>query len=637
MLPKKSVEDVLHVTPNISDRMMDAIQLWSDMYEGNSPWLHEPTVAHPIRIASLGLPALIASEKARMATLEMKSEVSAPMETVDAADEQVNPSYIDKPTSNLDATAQSKPAVGNDSNDKVSSLDNGGSVNAFSITTKQVPVGNTARADFINKNYQVKCIRPLRRHLEYGIAKGGLVIKPYPIIHKSADDDSENTSNSSENTSKTASNVKNDKDTSNAKSSDKTKKNAHKVPKYEFGIDFIQADRFFPLTFDANEKVIEACFIQTKVDKAKERVYIRLEHHKLVDTTVTVQNFAFESTDMSLANSNNIRSASNLGNQIPLTNVPEWASLEPKVVIEDCDRLLFAYFRMPEANTVDPYSPLGVSGYSRVVSLIKDADRQYSRLLWEYEGGELAIDVDRDALKFVEGLGSVNPIGQERLFRKVDLNNEETYNVFAPALRDTSYIQGLNNILTRIEDATGLSRGTLSEVTSQEAKTATELKILKQRSYATNADIQRALQHALEDVVYVMDAYCTLYEMAPEGEYEVSFEWDDSIIVDSESELSKRLSLMQNGLAGKVENRMWYFGETENQAKAALQKIADEAMESAQQQAQAEMLKAQAVGSVTGDATQSPADTHQKKISTGQQADSLDNPDKSKTADQVKS
>ena len=136
-----------------------------------------------------------------------------------------------------------------------------------------------------------------------------------------------------------------------------------------------------------------------------------------------------------------------------------------------------------------------------------------------------------------------------------------------------------------------------------------------------------------------MNVYCDLYDMTPDGEYEISFEWDDSIIVESESELSKRMSLMQNGLAGKVENRMWYFGETENQAKAALQKIADEAMQAAEQQAQAEMLKAQAVGSVTGDvpATQSPADTHQKKISTAQQADNLDNPDKSKTADQIKS
>ena len=33
---------------------------------------------------------------------------------------------------------------------------------------------------------------------------------------------------------------------------------------------------------------------------------------------------------------------------------------------------------------------------------------------------------------------------------------------------------------------------------------------------------------------------------------------------------------MQNGLTSKLENRMWYFGETEAQAREALAKIAEE-------------------------------------------------------------
>jgi A118 family predicted phage portal protein len=421
----------------------------------------------------------------------------------------------------------------------------------------------------------------------------------------------------------------------------------------EIDFDFIQADRFFPLSFDANGKVIEAAFIQTKVDKAKERVYIRLEYHKLEKRRVTVQNLAFESTDMSLANSNNIKSASNLGKSIPLKTVPEWASLQPTTIIEDVDRLLFAYFKMPEANTVDPYSPLGVSGYSRVIQLIKDADMQYSRLLWEFEGGELAIDVDRDALKFTEEpdgrTHSVLPEKQNRLFRKVDLNNEETYNVFAPSLRDASLTHGLNVILTRIEDACGLSRGTISEVTTQEAKTATELKILKQRSFATNADIQTALQDALEDMIYVMDVYCTLYEITPPGDYNTSFEWDDSIIIDNESELSKRITLMQNGLASKLETRMWYFGETENQAKLALQQIEEESTQAMLQNIQAEQLKAgMGVNPQDEDAPEdeeeepgnkpvkSPADKTSDKTSKGKQADSLETPNKSKTAKNLK-
>ena len=177
---------------------------------------------------------------------------------------------------------------------------------------------------------------------------------------------------------------------------------------------------------------------------------------------------------------------------------------------------------------------------------------------------------------------TVRPVLQERLFRKIDLNKDETYNVFAPPLRDASLINGLNAILMRIEDVTGLSRGTISDA-SAEARTATELKILRQRSYSSNAELQKSLETALKDVIYIMNVYCDLYEITPEGEYNASFEWDDSILVDVEAELGKRITLMQNGLSSKLENRMWYFGETEEQARDALMKIDKESLQAIQQ------------------------------------------------------
>ena len=175
------------------------------------------------------------------------------------------------------------------------------------------------------------------------------------------------------------------------------------------------------------------------------------------------------------------------------------------------------------------------------------------------------------------------PMLQRRLYRKVDLGDSNTYEVFNPDIRDASLINGLNTILKRIEDVCALSRGTLSEV-DNDARTATELKILKQRSYSANAEIQKQVETGLKDLIYCMDVYCTLYNITPPGEYEVSFEWDDSILVDVNEELNKRLLLQNNGLASKIENRMWYFGETKAQAREALQKISDEAKESMEQE-----------------------------------------------------
>ena len=554
MFGPTEIEKAIKVAPTLSSKMADAITLWSDMYEDNPPWLKEATKESPTRVVSLGLPSLIASEKARLATLEMESEITTPVKEV----EKKNPDY--QPPSIDNTTGQISMGVGE------------------TTIKEDVPIGNTDRAEFLNEQYK-KLKKQIRRQLEYGIAKGGLVIKPYIMLDSDFNDASTRTESTQKDDlkSKTVNTTSNSKKRHFDNNLDAEERDKYKA---QIEFDFIQADNFYPLSFDANGKIVEAAFIQRRMEQ--DYIYSRLEYHKLEGRTVTVNNYAYrKNRTVVLTNSNRLEV--DLGVEVPLSSVPEWADLQPTVTIEGVDRLLFAYFKMPEANTIDTHSPLGVSAYSRVVNLIKDADYQYSRLLWEYEGGELAIDVDRDALKLITDANGNDvtklPIMQERLFRKVDLNAEDTYNVFAPELRDTAITNGLNTILMRIEDATGLSRGTISgdpQFISTESKTATELKILKQRSYSANADIQDALEDALKDVVYVMDVYATLYNVTTEGKYEISFEWDDSILVDAESELTKRLALINAGLASKLEVRMWYFGETENQAKAALQKIDEE-------------------------------------------------------------
>ena len=79
MTGTKTIESVLHITPAISSDMINAIQLWGDMYENHAYWLHEPTPEDMSCVKSLGLAQLIASEKARTALLEFESEVTAPM------------------------------------------------------------------------------------------------------------------------------------------------------------------------------------------------------------------------------------------------------------------------------------------------------------------------------------------------------------------------------------------------------------------------------------------------------------------------------------------------------------------------------------------------------------------------------
>lgn len=536
----QTIEQTLHIVPAVSNKMAESIDEWNLMYQDKAEWLHEPTVGDPTNIVSLGLPAFIASEKARMAVLELKSEITAPKEVAEIP----NPEYF-PPKSDMfgNITASGKPRT----------------------IIQENTIGDTARAEYMNKQYQEKLLSKLRTQLEYGLAKGSLIIKPYvkrvslqPVAGI---------------------------DTSSEQS----------VDKYEIEFDFVQADCFYPFAFDSSGKLSEVAFLQTKTDK--DLIYTRLEYHKLEGNNVTIINKAFENKNTGDLSMNNMQAS--LGKEVELSRVPEWASLPQKATVHNVDRLLFGYFKVPEANTIDPHSPLGISVFARARNLIKEADKQYSRLLWEFEGGELAIDIDRDALQFMQDSNdkghSVMGTLQNRLYRQIDLGESDTYKPFSPQLRDSSLINGLNTILMRIEDVCALSRGTISEVAS-EARTATELKILKQRSYSSNAEIQNALETALKDVVYTMDVYCTIYNIVGDihntngvvnteeiGKYDVSFMWDDSILVDDEVELNQRLALMNGGISSRVETRMWYFGESLAQARAALDKINEESQQAIEQ------------------------------------------------------
>ncbi len=366
-------------------------------------------------------------------------------------------------------------------------------------------ITGSARADWLNEQYK-KIKKELRKQLEYGCAKGGLVIKPY-------------------------------------------------VSGTELSFDFVQADSFFPTEYDSTGKCTAGIFVCQKI--VSDEYYTRLEYHQLQGTTYFVINKAYKSSDKNT-----------LGDPIALDEIEEWAELEEETTIKNVKSPLFGYFKTPFANTVDTTSPLGVSVYSRAIKLIEEADKQFSRILWEYEGSELAIDADVTTLQQSKVNEKLKlPKLKERLFRATGQNKDGSsfYNIFSPEIRDSSLFNGLNNILKRIEFNCGLAYGTISDPQMIE-KTAEEIKTSKQRSYSTVTDIQGSLEDALNDTVYAMDVLTTLYHLAPLGKYETSHEWDDSILVDAKSEQSIMMQEVNSGIIKKIFYLMKRYGVTEEQA-----------------------------------------------------------------------
>jgi len=129
----------------------------------------------------------------------------------------------------------------------------------------------------------------------------------------------------------------------------------------QIAVDFVQADQFYPVAFDSNGKMTSCVFSDQKT--VGTTYYTRLEYHAMTPEGYRIVNRAYRSN-----------TKDTLGNEVPLTTLAEWADLEPEALILNITRPLFAYFKMPFANNIDPKSPLGVSVYSRAVDSFQQAD-----------------------------------------------------------------------------------------------------------------------------------------------------------------------------------------------------------------------------------------------------------------------
>jgi len=264
--------------------MDGAVDLWMRMYRGEAPWLSSEVVG-------LNLPAFIASEVARLSTVEFESRVT------------------------------------------------GG-----------------ARAAFLNRAYQ-RALPSLRQAVEYAAASGSVVMKPYADGRR-------------------------------------------------IGVDFVRAGLYCPTAYDASGTLTGCAFLDRATDG--EAVYTRVEYHEMEQDGVRIRNLCFRAK----------AGDDGLGEAVPLSSVSKWADMLPEALVTGVKRPLFALLTMPHANHVEPGNPMGVSCYARAVDLIREADKQFSRLLWEMESGQRALYVDIRAFSPEETVPGSLPF--KRFYRTMD-------------------------------------------------------------------------------------------------------------------------------------------------------------------------------------------------------------------------
>ncbi|MBQ4064831.1 MAG: phage portal protein, partial [Clostridia bacterium] len=153
------------------------------------------------------------------------------------------------------------------------------------------------------------------------------------------------------------------------------------------------------------------------------------------------------------------------------------------------------------------------------------------------------------------------PIGKERLYSSYVLDacssDDELLKTFSPALRDKSLINGLNRIIMFVEDACGIARGTFSDP-AEIARTATEVRAMRQKTYSTVCSVQTALERALVSLVDAVNRLAQLYGLY-DSPVSVRFHFGDGVLSDSENDRAAEREDVKCGILSTDEfRRRWY-------------------------------------------------------------------------------
>ena len=245
--------------------------------------------------------------------------------------------------------------------------------------------------------------------------------------------------------------------------------------------------------------------------------------------------------------------------------VPDfWKNIELKKVITGVDRALFGYIKSPINNrkTDDKYGVPITYGCDSTIAEIKETMKQLYR---EYKLKEAFVGADSTMFNGKDSL----PLNG--LFKKVDAGDDNFFEVFDPAFRP--FTERLQELFKRLEHQIGTSAGILSEVNTANA-TATEIKRSMFDTFTLVDGMRSNIEKGIEDFLYSANVLANAYNLTPQGDYEVSFDWDYSLLEDSQETFSQLITAQSKGIISEVEVRQWLKpDETLEDSQKAIEEI----------------------------------------------------------------
>lgn len=272
-------------------------------------------------------------------------------------------------------------------------------------------------------------------------------------------------------------------------------------------------------------------------------------------------------------------------NQIPLTAVKDWESIQPETIIPNVDRLLFGYYKCPTVNRNDVNSPKGVSITYGAEKAMEKAVQAYYRYNDEFERKEAYIFADKTALKVKKtrvlenGMEKVQekttvPNGKDHVF--IDMRKGEEGKLplefYSPEIRGDVMKDCVDFDLRIVEMICGFSTGVLTLPNTQNA-TATEIDALKTQTFAFVDQAREFIEQGNNDLIYAINVLCNANNITPIGDYEFKMEWSKELKENLDKKFERLMRLQAIGAYGTEEMRAFETKEDLQTARERVEEI----------------------------------------------------------------
>ena len=322
--------------------------------------------------------------------------------------------------------------------------------------------------------------------------------------------------------------------------------------------ELIPLGSYIPLSYDMDGTLTAAIISKEIADGNKH--FLLTEKHVFKNGSHSVESTLYNNDNGSLF-------------KTTLSACSKTADISPFYVWENVKFPMIVEFRNRAINKIDG-SAIPVSVLSGAEKLIEDADKQYSRMIWEQEANEAIIFADRDmfarrTMRNGETTETKLTPKLKRLIVQIDgdcssQNNRITE--FAPQLRTEAQNAMFQQILRRIELSCALGKGTLSDMESQ-IQTATQYSGGRQELFAIVDKMEDELEDKYKQSAQVF-AYIGAAFKLGENDADIEISWNDD---QTRKDLTqaKTLSMQEitAGVKNKWEYRRDFFGEDEQTAK----------------------------------------------------------------------